>query len=729
MPPRQHLTRGTLLFVVLIYASVAAIWILLSDKVIEWIFPTPSELILASTFKGWAFIAVTALLLYGMLTKLTREETEAERKIRLEYRPSRVYAGLSLIALVLTAAGLGLTVSRDQEKIADRLKAISYSKSREISDWLGERRGDAELVRRDLRYADLYRRWKQSGDRQAAQRLFASLDVLRTLRGYRTISLHSPSGECLWSSPAQRCPALPARQAFIRRLAEAPRPLSEHFGPYPLDNGAAGLDFLAPLETGGGPRPVVVLSTDSTLWLQTTLSNWPVPSRSGEALLFREEGGQVVFLNKPRHLDTTWSSLRLPVNSPTLLAARLLRGEAHPGEPVTGSDYRGHSVIGVIRNVNGTDWYLVAKMDVPEMYAEALTDGVWVGLAGLLAMFIIALLRQRELLFLAGQTSRSQEERLHAMQLIGEIADSSEDAIFAKDLEGRYLLFNRAASRFVGQPAENVLGKDDRAIFPEHQASMLMELGRQAIAENAIRTREECLSLPDGERIFLATKGPLRDDNGNTIGLFGISRDITERKKAESVLRESEGRFRALVEQSLAGIYIVQNGRLCYANPGFARIFGYEDPNELLEEAELSKLAGLAERNLITDNMERCLREECEDLHFAFTGRRRDGSPIEVEIYGHRADYQGHPAVIGLILDITERKNAERDLASQAAALQQSNAELIRTNQAMIGRELAMVELKLQLNDLSRRLGLPLPYVQAELNAASCAPPEDRHDA
>ncbi|MFM5626497.1 PAS domain-containing protein, partial [Aeromonas veronii] len=165
--------------------------------------------------------------------------------------------------------------------------------------------------------------------------------------------------------------------------------------------------------------------------------------------------------------------------------------------------------------------------------------------------------------------------RLQALQLLSAIADSSEDAIFAKDKEGKYILFNRAACQFVGKPPEEILGQDDLAIFPPGQAQMLMELGRQVIASNKVETREEYLTLPSGDRVFLATKGPLQGSDGEVIGIFGISRDITDFKRAEAGLQEREGLFRALVEQSLAGIYIIQRGELSYINPGFARLFGY----------------------------------------------------------------------------------------------------------------------------------------------------------
>lgn len=89
-----------------------------------------------------------------------------------------------------------------------------------------------------------------------------------------------------------------------------------------------------------------------------------------------------------------------------------------------------------------------------------------------------------------------------------------------------------------------------------------MAAGRQVIERNRVQTEEEYLTLPSGDRVFLATKGPLQDSDGRVIGIFGIS--ATDAKRAEADLREREGLFRALVEQSLAGIYIIQQGRLCY---------------------------------------------------------------------------------------------------------------------------------------------------------------------
>jgi PAS domain S-box-containing protein len=192
--------------------------------------------------------------------------------------------------------------------------------------------------------------------------------------------------------------------------------------------------------------------------------------------------------------------------------------------------------------IPSTDWFLVAKLDRAELYGEIAGDAAWIALTGLLSAFVIGvgtfLLRQRERLKLAKAVRESQAERLRALGLLDSIADGSDDAIFAKDLEGRYILCNRATSKFIGKSVEKVLGRDDQAIFPVEQAEILMAADRHAITENHVRSREETLDTPYGQRIFLSTRGPLRGDAGKIIGTFGVSRDITEHKRAEKALRK-----------------------------------------------------------------------------------------------------------------------------------------------------------------------------------------------
>ena len=150
------------------------------------------------------------------------------------------------------------------------------------------------------------------------------------------------------------------------------------------------------------------------------------------------------------------------------------------------------------------------------------------------------------------------EERQRATQLLAAIVKSSSDAIFAKDEQGRYLLLNDVASRYMGQPAANLLGRDDHAVFPADQAALIRSIDRRVFASGSVETNEERLNTADGERVFLATKGPLRDTQGHIFGTFGISRDISERKASEDRLVESEARYRSLFENMNTGFVLFE---------------------------------------------------------------------------------------------------------------------------------------------------------------------------
>ncbi|CAG0996881.1 partial Aerobic respiration control sensor protein ArcB, partial [Rhodocyclaceae bacterium] len=214
-----------------------------------------------------------------------------------------------------------------------------------------------------------------------------------------------------------------------------------------------------------------------------------------------------------------------------------------PGKAIEGIDYRREAVIGVGQPIAGTDWFLVAKLDRREVYAEALRDALWIGLAGLLALFVAAagshVYRQHQHLAAAWRERETQAERLRALSLLDAIVAGSTDAIFAKDADGRYLVFNHEAERATGRTAAEVIGLDDTVLFPPEQAAMVMANDRKVMTEGHTVNFTETLQTAAGVSVYLATKGPLRDADGRIVGMFGISRDITERARAEEVLRRN----------------------------------------------------------------------------------------------------------------------------------------------------------------------------------------------
>ncbi|MGX5834945.1 PAS domain-containing protein [Aeromonas piscicola] len=711
MADQPPLTRAHILNVVLTYAAVASLWILLSDKAVEWLFSSQAQFALASTIKGWLFILITSLMLYTMLRRRIDMPVVTRRPSRRQLLPLILTNGL---ILGLTGMAIAQSLGHTQDKEIARIEAIADLKSKQITEWLNARERDARLLIEKPLYANLYRQGQVTHQADAHPPLMTRLAEFISIRGFSAATVFSPTGTALWQTPGASGLGAPLREA----LAHAETDNVMRVGPYLDEQGQPRLDFIAPLSMPGNGSPLVVLQISSSDWLNHILKQWPIPASSGEALLFRKHGNQMQFLNDVRYRPHSALTLQIPIDNKALLAAQFLNGGAKEElrQVFLGLDYRGVEVFGTIHSVIGTDWYLVAKIDKAELNHAAFRESIWIGLIGLLVLFIanagIILLRQHTQLFMAEQIRQSQAGRLQALQLLSAIADSSEDAIFAKDMEGKYILFNRAASQFVGKPAAEMLGQDDMAIFPPDQARMLMDLGQQVIARNKVQTQEEYLTLPSGDRVFLATKGPLQDNEGQVIGIFGISRDITDFKRAEAGLKEREGLFRALVEQSLAGIYILQQGQLCYINPGFARLFGYGSTNALLKVGTLHALANPKDSDRVAEQLLRCEQEDTE-IHTRFTALHHDHQNIEVELYGRRVDYRGQPAVLGLLLDVTEREQVEQALTRQAAELRQQNSELERFNKVMVDRELAMLTLKHQINALSLQLGQQPPYPQA----------------
>jgi len=156
-----------------------------------------------------------------------------------------------------------------------------------------------------------------------------------------------------------------------------------------------------------------------------------------------------------------------------------------------------------------------------------------------------------------------------------------------------------------------------------------------------------------------------------------------ERRMAEEALSATEARFQSLVEQSLVGIFMLQDDVFIYANPKFSEIFGYR-PEQLIESKSLLDLVARDDQIRVITQFLRPLSEGSDSLHFFFRGRRSDGTAIDLEVNGTRTQINGSAAVIGTLLDITERKRAEAELSKLWRAVEQSPVSVVITD--LLGR-------------------------------------------
>jgi PAS domain S-box-containing protein len=223
---------------------------------------------------------------------------------------------------------------------------------------------------------------------------------------------------------------------------------------------------------------------------------------------------------------------------------------------------------------------------------------------------------------------------------------------------------------FVSEQAERLLGYPAARWIedPGFWSSHIHEDDRGQVIDSCIKstqakephTLEYRMVAADGRCVWLRDIVSVVVENDIPITLRGIMIDITEQKMAELNLREAEEKFRDLVEKSLVGVYIIQHGKMAYVNPRIAEIYGYSQ-SEIIGQP-LLMFADEEEMRWVNENIRLRLSEKKDGVRYEIKGKRKDGSDIYVEAYGSKTRYRGEPAIIGTLIDITERKKIAEEL-------------------------------------------------------------------
>jgi len=273
---------------------------------------------------------------------------------------------------------------------------------------------------------------------------------------------------------------------------------------------------------------------------------------------------------------------------------------------------------------------------------------------------LLATLGERE------QTLRESESRSRS------ITETAHEAIVTSDGAGNIVGWNHGAQTIFGYAEIEAMGQPMTLLIPErYRAGHLAGMDRMrsgAAARILGKTLELHGMRKDGSE-FPLELSLARWQSGADWFVTGIISDISERKQAEAALQAAAEQFRGLVEQSIAGIYIIQDGKFAYANPRFAEIRGYPSVDELIGRDSLS-VAAEKDRATIVENTRLLLSGEVRNMSYVFTALCKDGSSIEVGTNAAYATYKGRPAIIGLMQDISEKMRAEEKIQRHVAQLE-----------------------------------------------------------
>jgi PAS domain S-box-containing protein len=249
------------------------------------------------------------------------------------------------------------------------------------------------------------------------------------------------------------------------------------------------------------------------------------------------------------------------------------------------------------------------------------------------------------------------------------ILDTIPDMAWLKDKESKYIAANEALCKAFGIKFEDFVGKTDLDISPKDLAERYRADDQEVIKSGKRKLIEEPWGRKQGERIWIETiKTPIYNDQGQIIGTSGIARDVTDRKKLERALIESERRYRMLFNTTPVGVGLASlDGKVLAFNNALLNMTGYSEAE--IRQINLKdtyvnphKRAELLEK-LRTNNLVQ---------NFEVQLKRKDGTTYWASLTVSKFDQAGQDVILAVSLDITEHKKAGEKIKTLITAIEQS---------------------------------------------------------
>ena len=707
---------------------------------------------------------------------------------------ARVSYALLLIFVIL-AAGIvtgGYFTYRNYEKgyrqeIEHELSVIAELKVNQLVQYRAERLGDASILFKNPSLSNLVRRFfGKANDVDAQHQLQDWLGKYKSHYQYNRIFLLDTLGVTRMSVPKEQEPIASTISNRASEILISREVAIQDF--YRNENDRKiYLSVLVPIldeQHSNRPIGILVLEIDPANYLYPFIQYWPIPSRTSETLIIRREGNDALFLNELRFQKNTALTLRSPLTNVTMPAVQAILGKEGT---VEGIDYRGVPVLANVRHIPDSPWFLVARMNISEIYVpmrgrfwqiilfigvlligtgagvglvwrhqrahfyrekflssealrvseekyrslvELLPDGVVVHSQGTIVYanpscakiigaespeelvgtpvmdFVhpdyreIVIKRIKQALS-EGSIAPVMEE--HLIRLDGSLftAEVSAVPISYGDKPAMLIVFNDITKRKQAEIALRVLSIRQEAILSA-VPDIIMEVdnnktytwanqpGRDFFGDDVIgrevnvffegeqevynvvqplfKGDEKVIHIDswqrrkDGEKRLLSWLcRVLKDENGNTTGALSSARDITERRRAEELLRSSELSFATVFNSSPISMAITRlaNNQFIDVNNAWQKITGYSREAAIGRTSfELNIWADPLER----DQLIRMLGEQESVDGFVCNLQRKNGDIVQILFSASSITSAGEPCMLSMASDISERKRIEEEL-------------------------------------------------------------------
>jgi len=549
-----------------------------------------------------AFLSLGIAMLGLALPHTRFLRREEEQVTRTEY--------ILLLVFLLLAAGI-VTVGylyhlnyerRYRNGVESQLSAIAELKVRDVVQYRKERLGDAAIFFRNASFADMVRRFlEQPGNIDARRQLRAWISNYGDQFETDRVFLLDTRGDTRISVPeTPRPPDL----TLMRRASEILRTGKVEFQDFYRNerNGKIYLAVLIPiLDEREGRRllGVLVLRIDPEKYLYPLLNYWPAPSRTAETLLVRRDGNDALFLNELKFGKNTALTLRVPLDPKSELPA--VKAVLGKRGIVEGRDAGGKPVLADVREVPDSPWFVVACMDLSEIYAPARERLLW--MVSLVCVMLLAAgtgvglaWRQQRARF---YRERYEVEREHAW--LQDVISRSLNEIYVFDpVTLRFKFVNKGGLRNIGYGMDELASMTPADIKPGYtEESFRAMVGPLVSGEREVLVYETVHRRKDGSDYPVEVHLQLVSATAGVVFL-AIINDITGRKRAEEDRRilERQLQIAQKIESvgTLAGGIAHDFNNVLTVIIGFGEMLKHRIANDPKAVSDLDEMLRSAER-------------------------------------------------------------------------------------------------------------------------------------
>jgi two-component system NtrC family sensor kinase len=327
------------------------------------------------------------------------------------------------------------------------------------------------------------------------------------------------------------------------------------------------------------------------------------------------------------------------------------------------------------------------------------------------------------------ERKQMEDELRESREYLDAIINCMGDPVFVNDRQHRYVLVNKAFADLLGRSPDEIIGKTNHDFFPKEQVDFFWRFDDEVFETGKETTKEEFINNAHGQVLTVLTKKTLFTDKSGNKYIVGVIHDITDRKRTEEALRQSEKRFR-LVAQSANDAFITfdSTGNILFWNVMAEKMFGYK-AGEMLGK-DITVIISKRFRDEFTNVMRMSIHAMKKVITSEFTpigrtaqmmGLRKDAREFPVEISTSIWESEGKHLCTSIIRDITERKHMEDSLRREAEELRRARMERekayieLKTTQTHVLQQEKMASIGLLAAGVAHEINNPMGFISSNL--------------